>query len=141
MDKDKLKTASYSGTRHHDDFLDAITYCYNDVVTTIGYCVSLNPLFLEIKNVIFNEPATIVLWTDGTKTVVKCSEDDTYDPEKGLAMAISKKILGNRFKSTFKKYIPEQQENEYMCLDTFIEHIRKWNQYVTDRTENNTKKD
>lgn len=49
----------------------------------------------EIQNVIFNEPATIVFWTDGTKTVVKCQEDDIFDPEKGLAMAISKKALGN----------------------------------------------
>ena len=31
-----------------------------------------------IKKVIFNDPATIVLWDDGTKTVVKCSEGDTY---------------------------------------------------------------
>ena len=121
---------------------DLIDYVRNDLaIQTAFYYGLYTPVCMTIKNVIFNEPATIVLWTDGTKTVVKCSEDDTYDPEKGLAMAISKKILGNRFKSTFKKYIPEEQENEYMCLDTFIEHIRKWNQYVTDRTENNTKKD
>lgn len=50
----------------------------------------------EIKKVIFNEPATIVFWEDGTKTVVKCQEGDTFDPEKGLAMAISKKALGNK---------------------------------------------
>lgn len=48
-----------------------------------------------IKNVIFNPPATIVLWADGTKTIVKAKNGDIYDPEKGLAMAISKKTLGN----------------------------------------------
>ena len=31
-----------------------------------------------IKKVIFNDPATVVIWDDGTKTVVKCSEGDTY---------------------------------------------------------------
>ena len=49
----------------------------------------------EIENVIFNGPATIVMWSDGTKTVVKCCEDDDYDPEKGLAIAISKKAMGD----------------------------------------------
>lgn len=53
--------------------------------------------FPEIKNVIFNPPATIVFWSDGTKTVVQCREGDEFDPEKGLAMAISKKMLGNKY--------------------------------------------
>jgi hypothetical protein len=50
----------------------------------------------NIKKVIFNDPATIVIWSDGTKTVVKCGENDIFDPEKGLAMAIAKKALGNK---------------------------------------------
>ena len=49
-----------------------------------------------IKNVIFNPPATIVFWNDGTKTVVKCQNDEAFDPEKGLAMAIAKKHFGNK---------------------------------------------
>lgn len=48
-----------------------------------------------IKKVIFNNPATIILWDDGTKTIVKCNERDIYDPEKGFAMAISEKVLGS----------------------------------------------
>lgn len=48
-----------------------------------------------ITKVIFNDPATIVFWSDGTKTVVKCCEDDTFDKEKGLAMAVCKKVTGN----------------------------------------------
>lgn len=49
----------------------------------------------SIKNVIFNPPATIVFWTDGGKTVVKCNAKDEFDPEKGLAMAIAKRCSGN----------------------------------------------
>lgn len=49
----------------------------------------------KIKRVLFNNPATIVFWADGDKTVVKCQNGEPYDPEKGLAMAISKKALGN----------------------------------------------
>lgn len=49
-----------------------------------------------IKDVIFAPPATIVYWSDGSKTVVKCSEKDIFDPEKGLAMAIAKRCGGNK---------------------------------------------
>lgn len=52
-------------------------------------------IFLEIKDIIINDPATIILWKDGTKTVVKCQNEDTFDPGKGIAMAILKKLYGN----------------------------------------------
>ena len=66
----------------------------------------------DIKNVIFNDPATIVFWSDGTKTVVKVQDGDEYDEEKGLAMAISKKALGNKgnYCNVFKKWLPEEDE-------------------------------
>ena len=65
----------------------------------------------HIKDVIFNDPATIVFWTDGTKTVVKCQPGETFDPEKGLAMAISKKVLGN----------------DYGYYETFAKHVGRYN--------------
>lgn len=63
-----------------------------------------------IKKVIFNGPATIVFWDDGTKTIVKCSKNDSYDREKGLAMAIAKYCLGNNGKlnSVFKKFLKDE---------------------------------
>lgn len=65
----------------------------------------------RIKKVIFNDPCTIVLWNDGTKTMVKCGEDDVFDPEKGLAMAISKYFFDNKgyFNDVFKKFVPEEK--------------------------------
>ena len=62
-----------------------------------------------IKKVIFNDPATIVFWSDGTKTVVKCGDNDAFDPEKGLAMAISKKFFDNMgyYYDVFKKWLPK----------------------------------
>lgn len=61
----------------------------------------------DIKRVIFNDPATVVLWKDGTKTVVKCSENDEFNPEIGLAMAICKKSFGNTgaYNEVFKKWV------------------------------------
>ena len=50
----------------------------------------------EVKKVIFNDPATIVYWKDGTKTVVKCQNGDDFDSEKGFAMAFLKKCWGNK---------------------------------------------
>lgn len=69
---------------------------------------------LEIEKVKYNGPATIVWWADGTKTVVKCSEEETFDPEKGLAMAICKKALGNKgnYYNAFKKWVPEEEVKE-----------------------------
>lgn len=73
---------------------------------------------IDIKNVIFNDPATIVFWTDGTKTVVKAAEGDEFDPEKGIAMAISKKIFGNqgsyynKIKKWTKPYYEKQEERD-----------------------------
>lgn len=58
----------------------------------------------RIKDVIFNDPATIVFWEDGTKTVVKTMEGDKFDPHTGLAQAISKKALGDTYKKEFKKW-------------------------------------
>lgn len=57
---------------------------------------TLSFLNTEIENVIFNDPATIVYWGDGSRTVVKCQEGDTYDKEKGLALCVMKKVYGNK---------------------------------------------
>lgn len=73
----------------------------------------------EIKRVIFNNPATIVLWSDNTKTVVK-ADGEIFDQEKGLAMAIAKKALGNEgnYFEVFKKWVNYYEaEPEYLDGD------------------------
>ena len=69
---------------------------------------------LEIKKVLYKNPATIVFWNDGSKTVVKCQKKETYDPEKGLAMAILKKMNDNTgsYYKLFKKWLPKEKEND-----------------------------
>lgn len=63
----------------------------------------------EIERVHFSGPCTVVIWKDGSKTIVRCRGNDQFDPEKGLAMAIAKKALGNkgRYYDIFKKYLPK----------------------------------
>ena len=66
----------------------------------------------NISKVIFNYPATIVNWDDGSKTVVKCQPGDIYSKETGLALCIAKKYFGNKgnFNEVFKKWIPEEKD-------------------------------
>lgn len=59
--------------------------------------------FCKIEKVIFNDPATIVFWEDGVKTVVKCREGETFDKWTGLSMALAKRVYGDSFHHIFKE--------------------------------------
>ena len=48
--------------------------------------------FYYIKKVIYNGPATVVYWSDGTKTQCLCGKEDTYDQEKSLLICIFRKL-------------------------------------------------
>lgn len=75
----------------------------------------------QIDRVIYNDPATIILWKDGTKTVVKCMEGEEYDPEKGFAMAVLKKLFGEDYGKVMKEHVkPELRKREWVA-DEFKE--------------------
>lgn len=75
---------------------------------TVGNVPSTWRAVANIKEVIFNDPATIVYWEDGTKTVVK-AHDDEFSKEHGLAMAIARKYFnGNR--GSFKRTVEEAKD-------------------------------
>lgn len=103
-------------------------YRYVDAATPSGFFNNYNEMYnynkkkekimlkSSIVNVIFNDTATIVFWGDGTKTIVKC-EDEAFDPEKGLAMAIAKYCLGSNatkgnYYDIFRKWLPKQEAPE-----------------------------
>ena len=107
-------------------------YCDEDIEQTKNLYYGLS---LTIKDVIFNPPATIVFWMDGTKTVVKDQGEVFYDPEKGMAMAVAKKAFGNQgnYYNQFAKYLDiyeKKQENEFAksyantVLDNVIDKFR-----------------
>ena len=75
--------------------------------SSTGTMFTWRAIMAEPKKVIFNPPATIILWDDGTKTVVKCSEDDEYSKETGIALCFMKKYLGNHgsYNKVFKRWI------------------------------------
>ena len=108
---------------------DASTYCHVDadaygsinntcaqVNISKQYCdkvyvdnVKMN-LVPPIKNVIFNDPATIVYFEDGTKTVVKAMEGQAFAPDYGFMACLVKKAYGEDYHKLMWKYCWGGQE-------------------------------
>lgn len=85
-----------------------------------------------LKRIIISKKAgvTVVLWDDGTKTIVKCSEADTYDVYAAYCAAFAKKCYGtnSQLKKTIEKFTVHQEEKETGGLPTaeeFAESMRK----------------
>ena len=67
----------------------------------------------KVKQVIFNPPATIVNWTDGTKTVAMCSPEDKFNEEFGFAMACAKKLV--------RPYVPISRKTKGMVWNPTLQ--------------------
>lgn len=78
-----------------------------------------------IKEVIFNKPATIVLWSDGTKTVTKCASEDSYSQEVGLVYCILKKIGNTSLDQLFTEWLPKQFELVNRLVHMTLKDVRK----------------
>jgi hypothetical protein len=113
--------------KNNEDFLDAMRYCYNDILS-VEKCKASMELRADIPGmidrVIFNKPATIILWKDGTKTVVKKAYDDTWDPEKGFCMAIIKKLYGNT--SFIKRFMESEEEMSILNVEEACENLKNF---------------
>lgn len=75
-------------------------------------CILFNTVNFEIKKVIFNDPATIILWKDGTKTVVKVKPGEKFDKWTGFAMACMKKLKGNDFHAFFRHWCEDKKDEK-----------------------------
>lgn len=81
-----------------------------------------------IKKVIYNDPATIIFWSDGTKTIVKCMEDEDYDPEKGFMAAVTKKVFGDKYGWIMRHHVKPAVENENKVsaiMDSIADTLRR----------------
>lgn len=96
---------------HANNPIKSGVYCVNTENHSI---LTMSNLENCISQVIIDKPTLTVLWMDGTKTVVKC-RNEKFDAEKGLAMAITKKVLGNtgRYYKVFRKFLPWNHEKLY----------------------------
>lgn len=89
----------------------------------------------QIDKVIFNPPATIVFWADGTKTVVKAHGEE-FDREKGLAMAIAKKVLGTGYYPEIKKWTKGYEEKAAaQALRNFEKSMRRVPEVIAKQSE------
>lgn len=117
----------------NDDFLDAMRYYYNDIATVENNSESIE-LRIDIPGmidrVIFNDPATIILWKDGSKTVVKRSYDDIWDSEKGFCMAIIKKLYGNT--SFIKRFMEPEEEIQILTVEEACENLKNFSKKLND---------
>ena len=117
----------------NDDFIDAMRYCYNDVTTVKKFSASMEikvDIPGMIDRVIFNDPATIILWKDGSKTVVKRSEDDIWDPEKGFCMAVIKKLYDRT--SFIKRFIEPEEEMSILTVEEACENLKNFGKKLND---------
>lgn len=78
-----------------------------------------------IKQVLYNNPATVVFWSDDTKTVSKIHEGDTYNPETGLVLCILKKAQGKCLKDLFTSWVPYDTLKENKPVVQTLRQARK----------------
>ena len=81
---------------------------------------------VAIKEIIFNDPVTIVFWDDGTKTVCKTLPGDVYDTENGLVRCIIKKLYGaTNMRKVLRTWIPAQKHIKGIPLKVTYKDVRK----------------
>ena len=68
----------------------------------------------QIDRIIQNGPVTIVMWTDGAKTVVRKADDEEYNLYAAVAQAVLKKLIGStsRAHKVIKKKTVVQKPKE-----------------------------
>lgn len=63
-----------------------------------------------VKEALFYDPATIVYFEDGTKTVVKKMDGEVYNPEYGFALCLMKRAYGEDYHKLMWKHCWGGQE-------------------------------
>ena len=91
-----IHPSKYSNTFTTDaSFWDEDPFCIEPAPATLReHLIRQEEQSMKAERVIFNGPATIVFWKDGTKTIVKCSVNDRDDSEKAFLMAFFQKQTG-----------------------------------------------
>lgn len=64
------------------------------------------------EKVIFSDPATILIWKNGDKTVVKTAKGDKYNPYYGFLMAYFKYTSGMNSSKREKYFKKIMEEND-----------------------------
>jgi len=80
--------------------------------------VTLTSASVNVKKIFINGNRLVILWSDNTRTMSTCGENDIFDPEIGFCIAIAKKIYGKKkYQRMLKK--AEVQNNSDKLLKKF----------------------
>lgn len=103
---------------YNNDFFDAmVNSCFASTHNPYIKYFSLkeNDAYINnIDRIICNPPATIIIWKNGNKSIVKCMDTDIYNPEQGIAMCLLKQMLSADAYRELKK-IMEKKTEEHNC--------------------------
>lgn len=78
-----------------------------------------------IKRVVYNKPATIVFWSDDTKTTTVCHEKDNYSADSGLMFCIVKKLAGRKhYSNLLTNWMPSDVKHTINEMVT-LQEVRK----------------
>lgn len=122
---------TYGATEWRHSITELVNALASDLPLKAYFIHEEKPLSVKdnIKRVIFSGPATIVLWNDGTKTVVKLSGHNGELTEElrwsGLAMCISKKVFESYkdFKKSFKQYCRVDSDDDMNELTEALSNL------------------
>lgn len=95
-----------------DDCCDCCDAAMPDMERAINLLLEEDDVLPIVPSrVIFSGPATIALWPDGEKSIVKCQPGDEYDAEKGLMAVLLKYYMGNdnTFNDVINSFLPERE--------------------------------
>jgi hypothetical protein len=93
-------------------FFTKSPYDYFNYLSQVILWGNISPENIYIKEVIYANPKTIVLWSDDTKTCCKVSEDDVYSEEQGLILCVVKKFMGIKGMHTLiKNWVPNDNNS------------------------------
>jgi len=68
--------------------------------------IAINKYSIAPKEIVFqDEKTTIINWNDRTKTIVKCSDDDVFSPEAGIALCYMKKFITDNDSERFHRIL------------------------------------
>ena len=90
---------------------------YYDVAKIVGKCINTENWTFYIKKVIYNNPATIVFWSDNTKTIAKCHGEDTYDWRVGFLTAVVKKLNITKPGKLIEDWQPKEESSTITVHD------------------------
>lgn len=103
---------------------------YFNAANVVGTFVNKKLCYAEdlyIVKVLYNNPATIVFWSDGTKSISKCSSKDVYNAEVGLLIAILKKFGGYAAGKLFDEWHPEGDKSQIVTLHDVRSRVKAEN--------------